>query len=82
MTEHNTNLNPTVNMKDKNDKRAILNAFPNLKSKINSPKNAPTKGAHIIPNGGKNNPTMIPIVEPTTANFDPPPILVTSIGAK
>ena len=69
-------------MKDKNDKKATFKAFPILKFAISSPTKAPTNGINIIPQGGKNKPTIIPIVEPTIACFEPPPSFVTSIGAK
>ena len=82
ITEHNTNLKPTVSIKDKKDKKATLRAFPILKFAISSPIKAPTKGIHIIPQGGKNNPTIMPIVEPIIAYLEPPPSFVTSIGAK
>lgn len=72
---------PVVNRNETNDIKATLVAFPTEELLETSPIKAPANGPNIRPIGMKNRPAISPKVEPHIAAFDPPPTLVSQIGA-
>lgn len=72
---------PVVKRNETNDIKATLVAFPTEELFDTSPMKAPANGPKIRPIGMKNKPAISPRVEPHIAALDPPPTLVSQIGA-
>lgn len=75
------NFTPDVKIKAKNDIVATFNALWFDELAISSPINAPKNGPTITPIGPKKSPTIVPMMAPFDALFEPPLYFVNHAGA-